>query len=336
MVDYSVTNYNPYNMYQNRGYYYPSFNSTYIQQYQNVPLCNFNTLNYNYNNQTDTVSFRTNSQIQSEQKKQGLSTGVKVAIGAGIATILAVGADFVFCKGKHVKSIFGKTGNKGGSVTDKPSANPTSTTHTATSSTPKPPTSTTPDVNSGSVTTSTGHRIRIGEIRNPQNIHHYRLYNRTPEELKQECDLFKQVTGAELHVPDTMASVNFGTACSTLERCAKDGNFPADIKHVLVGHGYGSSVRGDWSIIGRGGNVYSYIGRNPNIKNGEKVLVLCCESGERVAGRNAIGDSVQLSLIDRLHPAKIVVKGENKVAGEFYIPKLIEDDTLPIVRMYSD
>lgn len=320
MSGYSVTNYNPYNV--NNNFAFKGITTDTTSQIKNVPQLT---------QQPDTVSFST------KNKKESLSLGAKWAIGIGATTALAVGSDFLFCKGKHLKSIFGKACNKSGSGgTGKPNVNPTSTTHTTTSATSKPPISTTTDVNSGSVTTSTGHRIRIGEIRNPQNIHHYRLYNRTPEELKQECDLFKQVTGAELHVPDTMASVNFGTACSTLERCAKDGNFPADIKHVLVGHGYGSSVRGDWSIIGRGGNVYSYIGRNPNIKNGEKVLVLCCESGERVAGRNAIGDSVQLSLIDRLHPAKIVVKGENKVAGEFYIPKLIEDDTLPIVRMYSD
>ena len=320
MSGYSVTNYNPYNV--NNNFAFKGITTDTTSQIKNVPQLT---------QQPDTVSFST------KNKKESLSLGAKWAIGIGATTALAVGSDFLFCKGKHLKSIFGKACNKSGSGgTGKPNVNPTSTTHTTTSATPKPPTSTTTDVNSGSVTTSTGHRIRIGEIRNSQNIHHYRLYNRTPEELKQECDLFKQVTGAELHVPDTMASVNFGVACSTLERCAKDSNFPADIKHVLVGHGYGSSVRGDWSIIGRGGNVYSYIGRNPNIKNGEKVLVLCCESGERVAGRNAIGDSVQLSLIDRLHPAKIVVKGENKVAGEFYIPKLIEDDTLPIVRMYSD
>ena len=133
MVDYSVTNYNPYNMYQNCGYYYPSFNSAYIPQYQNVPLYDFNTLNYNYYNQPDTVSFSANSQIQPEQQKPGLSTGAKVAIGAGIVTALAVGADFLFCKGKHVKSIFGKAGNKGGSGTGKHSAKPTNTTSSNTS-----------------------------------------------------------------------------------------------------------------------------------------------------------------------------------------------------------
>ena len=302
MIDYSVTNYNPYNMYQNYGY----------------------------------PSFRANNQVRSETNKRKMSTGTKVAIGAGIVTALAVCSDFLFCKGKHIKSIFGKTGNKGGSSgAGKPNINPTNTPHTTTPSTPKSPTHTTPDINTGNTTKSTGHKMQFGEVRNPQNIHNYNLYNRTPEELKQECDRFKQITEAELHVPDTMASEYFGVACSTLERCAKDGNFPADIKHVLVGHGYGSSVRGDWNIIGRGGNVYNYINHSPSIKNGEKVLVLCCESGEKVAKRNAIGDYVQLSLIDELHPGKIVIAGENKVAGEFYIPKLLEDDTLPIVRMYS-
>ena len=319
MVDYSVTNYNPYNM------------------YQNVPLYNFNTLNYNYNNQTDTVSFSTNSQIQSEQKKHGLSTGVKVAIGAGIATVLAVGADFVFCKGKHVKSIFGKTGNKGGSVTGKPNVNPTSTTHTTPSATPKPPTSTTTDVNVESATTTPArHRVTIGKVTNPYTGHRYRLYNRTPQDLKKECDAFKLATGAELHVPSTMASDLFGDACIVLERAAKDGNFPKDIKHVLVGHGYGSSVNGDWNIINGGGNVLNYIANNPNIKEGEKVLVLCCESYGTVRGRNGVGGKVILSLTDSLHPAKIVVKGQNKIGGELYFPRLLEDNTKPSVYMYSD
>ncbi len=111
MVDYSVTNYNPYNMYHNYGYYYPSFNGAYTQQYQNIPLYDFNALNYNY--KPDTITFSANNQVQAETKKQGMSNGAKVAIGAGIVTALAVGADFLFCKGKHVKSIFGKAGNKG-------------------------------------------------------------------------------------------------------------------------------------------------------------------------------------------------------------------------------
>ena len=63
---------------------------------QTVPVENY---------QQDTVEF--------EKKKQYLSVGVKAAIGIGVATFLAVGADFIFGKGKHVKNLLGKLkGNK--------------------------------------------------------------------------------------------------------------------------------------------------------------------------------------------------------------------------------
>ena len=123
MTDLSVIQYNPYNMYQNFGYYYPSFNGAYTQQYQNIPLYDFNALNYNY--KPDTITFSANNQVQAETKKQGISTGAKVAIGAGIVTALAVGADFVFCKGRHVKNLLGKLkGNNSNTPTSPPTTNP--------------------------------------------------------------------------------------------------------------------------------------------------------------------------------------------------------------------
>lgn len=289
MSGYSVTNYNPYNV--NNNFAFKGITTDTTSQIKNVPQLT---------QQPDTVSFST------KNKKESLSLGAKWAIGIGATTALAVGSDFLFCKGKHLKSIFGKACNKSGSGgTGKPNVNPTSTTHTTTSATPKPPTSTTTDVNVESATTTHArHRMTIGKVTNPYTGHRYRLYNRTPQDLKKECDAFKLATGAELHVPSTMASDLFGDACIVLERAAKDGNFPKDIKHVLVGHGYGSSVNGDWNIINGGGNVLNYIANNPNIKEGEKVLVLCCESYGTVRGRNGIGGKVILSLTDSLHPAK--------------------------------
>ena len=192
---------------------------------------------------------------------------------------------------------------------------------------------------STNTTTQTRHKMTFGKVKNPYTGHRYQLYNRTPQDLKNECDAFKKATGAELHVPSTMASDSFGGACIVLERAAKDGNFPEDIKHVLIGHGYGSSVNGDWCIINGGGNILNYIANNPNIKEGEKVLVLCCETYGTVKGRNAIGGKVILSLTDALHPAKIVVKGQNKIGGELYFPKLLDENnpsTKPTVYMYSD
>lgn len=351
MVDYySVSNYSPFNTYLNYGYNkYPMFRGN-NPKYGIDTLSNTNYLQPQSNLKSDVTAISTDKQLQADQQKQQkqLSTGAKIAIGAGIATVVAVSADFLFCKGKHVKSLFGKNtpktpnnGTKPNNTTPKPI-----NTNTTTSTPSKPQTTTSNNVentsstiantnkpNNGSQSTN---RLNFRTGNNPHNIHRYNLYNRTPEELKKECKHFKDLTGAELHVPDTMASENFGTACSTLEWCAKDGNFPKDIKHVLVGHGYGSSVDGTWSITGKGGNVFDYIATNPMIEPGDKILVLCCESGKKIAGQNAVGDSVILSLTDSLHPAKVVVAGNNKVAGEFYIPRLFNDDTKPVVFMYPD
>lgn len=105
MVNYSVKNYNPHN-YQNYESCNPAFYGTCSQQYQN-------TLNYNYNYQPDTVLFSANQQIQPKQKKQGLSIGAKIAIGAAAIATLSIGADFIFCKGKHVKNLLANLkGNK--------------------------------------------------------------------------------------------------------------------------------------------------------------------------------------------------------------------------------
>ena len=335
MTGYPQIGFNPYSMYQNwgYGYQYPAFRGV-----QNVPQSvSFPQPNVNLQTPPDTVSFKATEHIQTKPKKEGLSTGAKWAIGIGVTTALAIGADFLFCKGKHVKQLFGKntstksTGGTPSSNTPKSNTTPTTT---------KSPTSTPTNASTASVSSvaegTKPSQIKFGEVINPYEGHRYNLYNRTPSELKAECDAFKKATGAELHVPDTMNSQNFGEACITLERAAKDGNFPKDIKHVLVGHGYGSSIDGTWSMAGRGGNVFNYINGNSSIKPGEKVLVLCCESGTKVPGRNGIGDKVILSLTDGLHPGKIVVAGQNKVAGQLYYPGWLDNITTPNYYMYRD
>ena len=137
MVDYySVSNYSPFNTYLNYGYNkYPTFRGN-NPKYVIDTLSNTNYLQPQSNLKSDVTVFSTDKQLQADQQRQQkqLSTGAKIAIGAGIATVVAVGADFLFCKGKHVKSIFGKAGNNGGSGgSGKPNVNPANTTHSATS-----------------------------------------------------------------------------------------------------------------------------------------------------------------------------------------------------------
>lgn len=94
MTDLSVTQYNPYNMYQNFGYY-PAFRGA------TVPQNNYNSVPQ-MTQQPDTVSFSANNHIQNETKKQGLSNGAKWGIGT--VAVLGLGAlAYVLTRGK-VKS----------------------------------------------------------------------------------------------------------------------------------------------------------------------------------------------------------------------------------------
>ena len=123
MVDYySVSNYSPFNTYLNYGYNnYPMFTGN-DPKYGIDTLSNTNYLQTQSNLKSDVVDFSANKQIQVDQQKQQkqLSTGAKIAIGAGIATVVAVGADFLFCKGKHVKSLFRKNTPKSPNNGTKP------------------------------------------------------------------------------------------------------------------------------------------------------------------------------------------------------------------------
>ncbi len=171
-------------------------------------------------------------------------------------------------------------------------------------------------------------------VRSLPKVYRYTL---NPAQLQSECQYFQRITDAKLHVPSTQATYGgFADACSLLERCAREGNFPKDIKHVIVGHGTGSSINGDWQIINGGGYVFNYINRN--IPRGEKVLVLCCEGklSPRLRGRCGVGDEVVLGLHDRFHPAKIVESGKNEIVGDLYFSKLIdEDSTVPFITNYN-
>ena len=87
MADYCVKNYSPQGMYQNYGYYSPSYYGACTPQYK-TPLSN-DTLNYTL--PCDTVSFRANNSEQAESpKKKGLSKGAKWGIGLGIALIAGI------------------------------------------------------------------------------------------------------------------------------------------------------------------------------------------------------------------------------------------------------
>ena len=124
MTGYPQVNFNPYNMYQNwgYGYQYPAFRGM-----QNVPQpVSVPQPNVNLQTPPDTVSFKASEHIQAKPKKEGLSTGAKWAIGIGATTALAIGADFLFCKGKHVKNLWGKLKGNNSKPNETPQSPPIS------------------------------------------------------------------------------------------------------------------------------------------------------------------------------------------------------------------
>ena len=143
---YSVSNYSPFNMNSNYGYNkYPMFKGN-VSKYGMDTINNTNYLQPQSNFKSDVAAFSTDKQLQANQQKQQkqLSTGEKIAIGAGVTTALAVGADFLFCKGKHVKSLFGKNTPKTPNNGTKPNnTTPKSTNTNTTTSTPSKPQATT-------------------------------------------------------------------------------------------------------------------------------------------------------------------------------------------------
>lgn len=119
---------------------------------------------------------------------------------------------------------------------------------------------------------------------------------------------------------------------AVMEYSYKHSWLPNDIKHIVLGHGYGSSIEGSWSFNGdyEVYGVFNYI--NNNIPKGEKAIVMCCEAYGKVPNKNAIGTLVR-GCGTQKEPAKIVISGNNKIIGEFYF-NYPYYETAPIVNLY--
>lgn len=64
---------------------------------------------YSHNNGLNRgITFKANPMQDNPQTKKDFSNGQKAAICLGLAAALAIGCDFLFCKGKHIKQLVGK------------------------------------------------------------------------------------------------------------------------------------------------------------------------------------------------------------------------------------
>lgn len=148
---------------------------------------------------------------------------------------------------------------------------------------------------------------------------------KTPQKLIDDiAKVFQDTTGIKLHCPTNANLSEFGDTINEVEQLFLKGLMPKDIKHLVIGHGGGSSINGSWNFIYSGSKndkVFSYI--NSNIPKGELALVATCEenfipalrSEALASGYNAIGDTCITSLIETTHPGKIVESGKNVIIG---------------------
>lgn len=180
-------------------------------------------------------------------------------------------------------------------------------------------------------TNTRGIRVTEQGFTSPHSTDYQRLCSphMTLAEAEELSRLFYEDTGLILHCPTGRTHL-FSIALDSIYSAVKQGTFPKDIKHVLIGHGHGSSKAKTWAMEGlslKNGEVveiFPYI--NKAIPKGEKVLVCSCESPlGKMAGKPGIGDEVELSLDDLSAPGKVVRSGIDRIIGHYtktenYVP----------------
>lgn len=185
---------------------------------------------------------------------------------------------------------------------------------------------------------------RVSEA-NPLYIEIDRLMNNGPMNLEKAQKLEKLFfestvltekgyTGIKLYCPSNSVDGAFSSSLTRIIEAVNGGTFPKEIKHVLIGHGIGSSLtpRG-WQMSGlsvkdgKAIEIYDFVNKLKLSKN-EPVLVLCCEDGiKSVPGKPGVGMQVDLGLSNLggfdprfnalMGPGKIVRSGENEICGHY-------------------
>ena len=116
---------------------------------------------------------------------------------------------------------------------------------------------------------------------------------------------------------------DFNKTLSAIADEVKNGKFPKEIKHIMIGHGSGNVATKNW--VTSEGSVLKYINTNNNMEKGDLVLVACCEDGLGAWSPDFPGRGLPVELVpcDRFKndagrgPAKIVRRGEEIICGDY-------------------
>lgn len=146
--------------------------------------------------------------------------------------------------------------------------------------------------------------------------------NPNVEEVQNACKMFEKETGIKMFVTNPTGAISFNSTASTLMQNIKDGTFPKDIKHIIVGHGSGTVLNNTWHVAYSPEiKIFDFI--KQNIPKGEKVLVVSCEETPKELrhlipkDKPAIGNYVTELYSSFKHPAKIVESGKDEIIGGY-------------------
>lgn len=143
----------------------------------------------------------------------------------------------------------------------------------------------------------------------------------TPEDIVELQKVFKAETELTLHCFGNVR--DFNKTLSAIADEVKKGNFPKEIKHIMIGHGSGNVATKNW--VTSEGSVLKYINTNNKMEKGDLVLVVCCEDGLGAWNRDFPGRGLPVELVPcgrfkndaGRGPAKIVRRGEEIICGDY-------------------
>ena len=146
--------------------------------------------------------------------------------------------------------------------------------------------------------------------------------NPTREQVQLACDIFEKETGVKMLMTHPGGAFSFNTNANILIRNIKNGDFPKDVRYVVIGHGDGTVLNDTWHVLYEPNTpVFDFIEKN--IPKGELAIVNCCECTPKEISylipknKPAIGRVAGEFTSSYRHPAKVVRSGEREIIGGY-------------------
>ena len=142
------------------------------------------------------------------------------------------------------------------------------------------------------------------------------------KEAQTACEIFEHETGIKMYMTNPEGAQSFSTNANILIRWIKEGKFPKQIKHIIIGHGSGTTLNDTWHVTYEPEvKIEDFIAKK--IPKGEMVLVNCCEDTPKnirhliPKDKPAIGKYATEFYSTYKHPAKVVISGQKGIVGGY-------------------